>query len=131
MDINQIIVIILLLVLVAALLYFAIQRYRGQKAAKTLTVEEFSKDLRRVQLVDLREKNDYDKGHILGARNIPLSQLSLRIEELRRDKPVYLYEETEGMTRKAALMLKKEGFNDLYRLEGGYEAWDGRIKRNK
>ncbi|MDO5456728.1 MAG: rhodanese-like domain-containing protein [Atopococcus tabaci] len=131
MDINQIIVILLILLVVGALIYFAVQYYRGSKAAVRLEPDEFSKDLRRVQLVDLREKDDYDSGHILGARNIPMTQLKMRIEEMRRDKPVYLYEEGETLTRRAALTLQKEGFSKIYRLKGGYKGWEGRIKRNK
>lgn len=131
MDINQIIVILLLLVAIGALIYFAVQYFRGSKAAVRLEQDEFSKEIRRVQVVDLREKDDYDRGHILGARNIPLTQLKMRIEEMRRDKPVYLYEEGEALTRRAALILKKEGFSKIYRLKGGYKGWEGRIKRNK
>lgn len=131
MDINQIIIILLLITAVGALIYFGVQFYRGSKAAVKLDADEFSKDMRRVQVIDLREKDDYDRGHILGARNIPLTQLKMRIEEMRRDKPVYLYENGEALTRRAALILQKEGFSKIYRLKGGYKDWEGRIKRNK
>lgn len=38
---------------------------------KTLTEEEFIKGYRKAQLIDVREPNEFEGGHILGARNIP------------------------------------------------------------
>ena len=43
--------------------------FRRKNASVELTEEEFKKDMRKVQLIDVREKKDYDAGHILGARN--------------------------------------------------------------
>lgn len=45
---------------------------------KTLTEAEFIKGYRKAQLIDVREPNEFEGGHILGARNIPLSQLKRR-----------------------------------------------------
>lgn len=130
MDINQIIITLLLLVLVGFVIYQLILYKKRKDAGIDLTKEEFSKDMRRVQIIDVREKADFDQAHILGARNIPLSQLKMRTEELRRDKPVYLYEKGEMFARQASLVLKKAGFDEIYRLEGGFEEWTGRTKSN-
>lgn len=108
-----------------------VQYFRRRQAATTLDKEEFKKNIRRVQLIDVRDRDEYDAGHILGARNIPFFELKQRHVELRRDQPIYLYEEREYTAFRAAIELKKQGFQDLYVLEGGYEDWDGRIKRNK
>lgn len=51
--------------------------------------------MRRAQIVDVREKDVFNSGHILGARNIPYSQLKQRSGELRNDQPIYLYEKKE------------------------------------
>ena len=62
------------------------------KAAMTvLTQEQFIEGYRKAQLIDVREQNEFDRGHIRGARNIPLTQLKQSINALRPDKPVYLY----------------------------------------
>lgn len=108
-----------------------IQYFRRKNAATALDNEEFNKNLRRVQLIDVREKADFDVGHILGARNIPFYEIKQRHVELRRDQPIYLYEYGSYSAYRAAIQLKKEGFEDLYVLKGGYEDWDGRIKKNK
>lgn len=108
-----------------------VQFYRRRKAAVALTNEEFQQNLRKVQLIDVRERDDYNAGHILGARNIPIFELRQRHVELRKDQPIYLYEEGSYGAYRAAIELKKHGFEDLYVLKDGYKNWEGRIKRNK
>ena len=108
-----------------------IQYFRRKKAATALEVEEFKKNIRKAQLIDVRSRDDYDAGHILGARSIPYLELKQRYVELREDQPIYLYEDREYAAYRSALELKKHDFEDIYVLKGGYEDWDGRIKRNK
>lgn len=108
-----------------------IQYYRRKNTATALENDEFRKDIRRVQLIDVRDTADFDVGHILGARNIPYLELKQRYVELRRDQPIYLYEQGEYLAYKAAIDLKKQGFEDLFVLKEGFETWDGRTKANK
>lgn len=108
-----------------------IQLYRRRKAAEALENSEFKKNLRKKQLIDVREKDEFDAGHILGARSMPFYEIKQRHIELRKDQPIYLYEDGTYAAYRAAIELKKQGFEDLYVLKGGYENWDGRIKKNK
>lgn len=108
-----------------------VQYFRRKNAATALEAEEFRKDLRRVQLIDVRDKDEFDAGHILGARNMPFYEIKQRHVELRKDQPIYLYEDGKYAAYRAAIQLKKHGFEDLYVLKEGYKNWDGRIKRNK
>lgn len=108
-----------------------IQYYRRKKSATALDNEAFNKNLRKVQLIDVRERDEYNAGHILGARSIPLFEMKQRFNELRRDTPIYLYEDGSYGAYRAAIILKKENFTDLYILKDGFKNWDGRIKRNK
>lgn len=126
MKIN-IIVVCLVLVWMA---FEGFQYFKQKKAGVDLTADEFKKDMRRAQIIDLREKDDYQAGHILGARNIPYIQLKHRINELRKDTPVYLYENKETLSRRASALLQKEGYTQVFRLKDGYSEWDGRIKRS-
>lgn len=108
-----------------------IQYFRRKKSATPLTNEEFKSNLRRVQLIDVRSRDEYNAGHILGARNIPFTELKQRYKELRKDMPIYLYEDGTYLAYRTAITLKKHDYEDLYVLADGYKNWEGRIKRNK
>ena len=45
---------------------------------------------------------NFDNGHILGARNIPLTQMKTRLIEIRPDKPVYFIAQSEIVSGRAA-----------------------------
>nr|WP_236636243.1 rhodanese-like domain-containing protein [Pradoshia eiseniae] len=102
--------------------------FSTKKMVKTLSQEEFKAGYRKAQLIDVREPNEFDGGHILGARNIPSTQLKMRMKELRKDKPVYLYCQSGMRSTRAAQMLYKNGYRDIYQLDGGFKKWTGKIK---
>ncbi|KHD84852.1 rhodanese-like domain-containing protein [Heyndrickxia ginsengihumi] len=117
------------IIVVGAILVYSLTTYfRQKKILKSLTQEEFKAGYRKAQLIDVREPNEFDNGHILGARNIPLSQLKMRIKEIRSDKPVYLYCQNGTRSVRAAQMLYRKGYRDLSQLKGGYKNWTGKIK---
>ncbi|MCP3025708.1 rhodanese-like domain-containing protein [Halobacillus sp. A5] len=114
------------------LIAFGIYRFmKARKILTTLSEEEFRQGYRKAQLIDVREPKEYDGGHILGARNIPLSQMRNRLVEIRKDKPVYLYCQSGARSTRAALMLNKKGYVNLNQLEGGFKKWNGKIKTKK
>lgn len=69
-----------------------------------------------VILVDVREKNEWDEAHVLGAKLFPLSRLSKGAskEEIEsvvgKDKVVYLHCKAGVRCMKAAEILEKQGF---------------------
>ncbi|CAM3993992.1 rhodanese-like domain-containing protein [Bacillus sp. ISL-35] len=120
--------IFLIVLTVAVILYSVFMYFRQKKILKTLTEEEFKAGYRKAQLIDVREPNEFANGHILGARNIPLTQLKARLKEVRPDKPVYLYCQSGSRSGRAAQLLHKKGYKDLSHLEGGFKKWGGKIK---
>lgn len=119
----------ILLILLAAFIIFSLYTWLHQrKILKTLTEEEFRQGYRKAQLIDVREQNEFEAGHILGARNIPTSQLKMRMQEIRPDKPVYLYCQSGTRSGRAAQMLYRKGYKDLSHLKGGFKKWTGKIK---
>lgn len=125
----QIFSIILWAGLIVYALYQLFRFFQRRNAAKFLTSEEFRKDMRKVQIVDVRERPEFEAGHILGARNIAFTAFKERYRELRKDQPVYLYDQGTSLSGRAAALLKKNGYTDLYILKGGYDNWDGKIKK--
>jgi rhodanese-related sulfurtransferase len=118
-------------VLVVVIAYIGINALRLKKAVTNLTQEQFIEGYRKAQLIDVREQKEFDAGHILGARNVPSTTLRQRYKEIRPDLPVYLYCQNTGRSSRAALFLKKRGYNQIYQLQGGFKTWTGKIKAKK
>jgi len=78
-----------------------------------------------VVVLDVREPEEVQQGHVPGAAYIPRSYLELRIEDKapHKDRPVVAY--CAGGTRSlfAAKALKELGYQDIYSLKGGFTAW--------
>lgn len=122
---------LLLGILVAFILYAVGMKLYQKKYLKTLSEEEFKEGYRKAQLIDVREASEYDNGHILGARNIPMSQIGTRKNEIRKDMPVYLYCQSGMRSTRAAAMVKRLGCKDISHLKGGFKAWNGKVKQKK
>lgn len=71
-------------------------------------------------IIDVREKYEYDYGHIKGAINIPLSELRERAHEIPRDKPVYLHCRSGHRSYNAVMTLQNLGFNNVVNISGSY-----------
>ena len=122
--------IIALAIIVIIILYMLGNWFMNKRAVTELEQNEFHKGLRKAQVIDVREKVDYDYGHINGARNIPISMFSQRYQGLRKDQPIYLCDANGVAGYRAARILKKNGYKDIYMLKGGYKKWTGKIKNN-
>jgi rhodanese-related sulfurtransferase len=79
-------------------------------------------------IVDVREPEEFagELGHLPGARNLPLGELTDRIAELApfRAQTVVLVCRTQVRSAKAASRLKDAGFADIAVLSGGMERWN-------
>lgn len=71
-------------------------------------------------IIDVRERYEYERGHIKGAINIPLSELRNRIKEIPRDKPVYLHCRTGQRSYNATLALQNIGFDNIVNIAGSF-----------
>ena len=71
-------------------------------------------------IIDVREKDEYELSHIKGAKNIPLSEIRQRINEIPKDIPVYLHCRSAQRSYNAIMALQGLGFDNLYNVSGGF-----------
>jgi len=87
--------------------------------------------------IDVREPNEYSKGHIEGAMHITLGRLKEKLYELEsfKNSPVVVYCQQGTRSKEACKQLVKEGYNQVYHLDGGILAWQDQklplVKKNK
>lgn len=76
-------------------------------------------------VLDVREQSEYDAGHVLNSKLIPLGKLRERIGELEkyRERPVILVCRSGQRSAAACGLLGKQGFAQVYNLNGGVTAW--------
>ncbi|EGQ2976048.1 rhodanese-like domain-containing protein [Staphylococcus pseudintermedius] len=122
---------IVLIVLALVIIWMVTNFIINKRSVTELNQEEFQEGIRKAQVIDLREKADYDYGHIIGARNIPMTMFRQRYQGLRKDQPIYLVDANGIASYRAARTLKKKGYRNLYMLKGGYKKWTGKIKSKK
>lgn len=88
-------------------------------------------------IIDVRERIEFEKGHIKGAINIPLSQLRERINEIPKDETVYLHCRTGQRSYNAVLALQNLGYNNVINITGSfldlsfYEAYNDKVKNRE
>lgn len=71
-------------------------------------------------IIDVREKGEFQRGHIKTAVNIPLSELRDRIGEIPKDQSVYLHCRTGQRSYNATLVLQNLGYHNIYNITGSY-----------
>ncbi len=76
-------------------------------------------------VVDLRGAEDFARGHILGAKNIPLAELDKRAGELDKykAKPLILHCDAGNRSGRGVAVLRAKGFDKAHNLAGGYAGW--------
>ena len=89
------------------------------KEVSALTTEK------KAVIIDVRENDEWNAGHIAGAIHIPLGQINERLPELARYKDSTIITQCRSGKRsvKALDELKSAGFSKVYSMEGGIQAW--------
>jgi len=76
-------------------------------------------------VLDVRESSEYDAGHVLNSKLLPLGKLKERMGELEKFKnqPIVVVCRSGNRSGTACFILGKQGFNQVYNLAGGVQAW--------
>lgn len=73
-------------------------------------------------VIDVREPAEFREGHVPGATNIPIGQLTARLGEIDRDRPVHVVCASGNRSSAMADVLTANGF-DAMNVAGGTRAW--------
>ncbi len=71
-------------------------------------------------IIDVREKGEYELSHIICAKNIPLSEIRQRTNEIPKDEPVYLHCRSAQRSYNATMALQHLGYTNIYNIAGGF-----------
>lgn len=77
---------------------------------------------RQIQILDVREDDEWAAGRIEGASHIPLGELAARVGELDRDLPVVAVCRGGGRASKATKLLTQSEFT-AHTMSGGMTQW--------
>lgn len=77
----------------------------------------------RVLLLDVREDHELEISRLPQALHIPMGQVPGRLDELARDRPLVVMCRSGGRSAQVAQFLERNGFDDVYNLAGGINAW--------
>ncbi len=79
-------------------------------------------------VLDVRQPGEFSQGHIPEAHLIPLGQVSRRLNEIPKDRPIVTVCRSGQRSGMAAQQLKRAGY-DVKNLAGGMSMWRGATKR--
>ncbi|NMG20158.1 rhodanese-like domain-containing protein [Brasilonema bromeliae] len=75
-------------------------------------------------IIDVRERQTYNQGHISGAIPLPVNELVKRATvSLAKDRDIYIYGDSDEQSASAAKTLRDAGFARVSELTGGFSAW--------
>lgn len=71
-------------------------------------------------IIDAREKNEYQTGHLINSVNIPLSEFRQRLDEIPSDRPVYVHCRSGQRSYNMVMALRNLGYQNVYNISGSY-----------
>lgn len=79
-----------------------------------------------VLLLDVRTPEEFEQGHLPGAKNIDFQSKDFieQVERLPKDQPVYLYCRSGNRSAKATSLISEMGFSHYYDMQGGFLKWE-------
>jgi hydroxyacylglutathione hydrolase len=76
-----------------------------------------------VELIDVRNRSEWEQGRIPGSRNFALGRLTETLQHLPRDKPLVVHCQSGGRAAVVIGVMQANGFPDVSHLSGGFAEW--------
>ncbi|WP_034335397.1 rhodanese-like domain-containing protein [Deinococcus misasensis] len=110
--------------LVAGLPLFLVACSAGTATVQNVSVQDLQKAHQQGSFIlDVRTPEEYNEGHVKGSILLPLNELSNRLHELPHEGDIYVVCRSGNRSRQASELLVQEGFQNVYNVEGGMQAW--------
>lgn len=109
-------------ILILCLSFVSLAGYKGELPVvlQTEVIEQQDKYF----IVDVRTEGEFKEGHVPNAVNMPLSDLTQFIEELKRtNKPILVYCRSGKRAWQAEQIMIDSGVTNVYHLDGDMLAW--------
>jgi len=102
-----------------------VKNVSGDEAASLI------RDTKDLVVLDVRNKGEYQSGHINGSKLMPVGEIASRISELEkyRGKPILVHCASGGRSPKAVNVLLKNKFGPIYHMNHGLAGFSGILKK--
>lgn len=120
MDIQTLILIAVAVVVI----WFVAQRVLMMRSVVEVSVKEAQEKVKAgAAFIDVRQPTEFQSGHAIGAKLIPLHELSARVSEIPKNKAVVIICASGNRSATAAYQLTKLGYENVFSVRGGTGAW--------
>ncbi|MBI5080343.1 MAG: rhodanese-like domain-containing protein [Chloroflexi bacterium] len=120
MDIQTLILIAVAVVVI----WFVAQRVLMMRSVVEVSVKEAQEKVKAgAAFIDVRQLAEFQSGHAIGAKLIPLHELSARVSEIPKNKAVVIICASGNRSATAAYQLTKLGYENVFSVRGGTGAW--------
>lgn len=96
---------------------------RAIRGLPTVSVHDVADELERYHVLDVRQPAEWVAGHASGAQFVTGAELTRRVDEIPRDRPVLVVCGSGYRSSVAASYLRRAGHDDVVNLAGGMTAW--------
>lgn len=113
--------------LIVAFLFFWTVLKEQSSQLKVINPDQLTRlvNQQNAQVIDTRATENFTAGHIVNAINIPMAEFDQAEKKLAKlkNKPVVVYCQVGRTSMKACQQLEKQGFEQVFNLKGGLNAW--------
>ncbi|UBV44150.1 rhodanese-like domain-containing protein (plasmid) [Deinococcus taeanensis] len=74
-------------------------------------------------VLDVRTPAEFTEGHVQGARLLPLQELPARLNEVPKDRKIYVICRSGNRSAQASQILADAGRRNVFNVDGGMNAW--------